>query len=42
MLEEDCWFGAAAGASAGAITATAIAVGLEPDGAGLRRVEFDQ
>ena len=34
MLEEDCWFGAAAGASAGAITATAIAVGLEPDAVG--------
>ena len=34
MLEEDCWFGAAAGASAGAITATAIAVGLQPDEVG--------
>jgi len=34
MLEEGCWFGAAAGASAGAITATAIAVGLQPDEVG--------
>jgi predicted acylesterase/phospholipase RssA len=34
MLEEACWFGAAAGASAGAITATAIAVGLQPDEVG--------
>ena len=31
MLAEGCWFGAAAGASAGAITATLIAAGMRPD-----------
>ncbi len=34
MVDESCWFGAAAGASVGAITATAIAAGLQPDDIG--------
>ena len=34
MLDERCWFGATAGASAGAITATAIAIGLQPQDIG--------